>query len=356
MNALGQHIRALIKKSGPMPVSRYMELALQHPEHGYYRRGDTLGRTGDFVTAPEVSQMFGELIGLAIAETWKSIGRPDPFTLLELGPGRGTLMHDALRATAKIPDFHDAMVLHLLESNKTFLSMQKEKLHPFRPRYVDDLGLLPDMPTLCIANEFFDALAARQFERTAEGWCERLITVDGEEFAFMLSKPDPALLFLIPPDRREEPVGTVHEISLTGLTLIREIARHIAEQGGAALIIDYGYAAPPATATLQAVSGHRHADVLERPGEVDLTVHVDFGALRHMALSHNTRVLGPVGQGEFLQTLGIDMRAAQLKHHATPEQAKAISDGLYRLIDHAEMGALFKAMAIVGPNAEMPGF
>lgn len=351
------HIRALIEKNGPLPVARYMELALQHPEYGYYRQGDPLGQGGDFITAPEISQMFGELIGLCFAEAWKNIGKPDPFALCELGPGHGTLMQDALRATAKIHGFHAAMHLHLLESNQTLRAMQEKKLAGHHPRYLDDLEPLPALPTFIIANEFFDALPIRQFENSAEGWRERLVTLDGDELEFILSPPDPSFLLFIPPEQREAPISTVHEVSLPALALMRQLAQHIAAHGGAALIVDYGYTAPPGKGTLQAASGHRHADVLERPGEVDLTAHVDFIALKQVAQAQNVVALGPVGQGEFLQTLGIEMRALQLKHNATPEQAHAIDAALRRLTDASEMGSLFKAMAIVSPELEgLAGF
>ncbi|MGE3623556.1 MAG: class I SAM-dependent methyltransferase [Bdellovibrionales bacterium] len=361
MNPLRDHIRALIEKNGPMPLGRYMELALQHPEYGYYRRGDPLGRKGDFVTSPEVSQMFGELIGLACAEAWKGMGRPEAFMLLELGPGRGTLMADALRATAKVQGFHAAMKLHLLETNETLRMMQKEKLNGFSPVFINDIHeILVDstsaateaMPTVIIANEFFDALSVRQFEQTAEGWRERMVTTDGEEMVFVLSAPDPSYHFFIPEELRLAPAGTVHEISLPAMSLMRHLAQHVVKAGGAMLMIDYGYAAPPHRGTVQAVSGHRHADVLERPGEVDLTAHVDFTALRQMAESQGAKVMGPIGQGEYLQTLGIDMRAMQLKHNAPPEQAVAVDAALKRLTNPAEMGILFKAMGVVGKGLD----
>ena len=358
MNKLFDHIRTLIEKSGPMPIARYMELALQHPEYGYYRQGDPLGRGGDFITAPEVSQMFGELIGLWCAEAWKAMGKPAKFALLELGPGRGTLMQDALRATGKIHGFQDAMQLHLFESNKTLLEMQKEKLAAHNPVYIADLdSALPAMPTLIIANEFFDALPIRQFENTAEGWRERLVAVDGEELGFVLSTPDPSFLMLIPQDRREAAAGTVHEVSIPGLSIIKHLAQHVVKFGGAALIVDYGYASPPGAATLQAVSGHRRADVLERPGEVDLTAHADFGALRQVAQAGGATVFGPAGQGEFLQALGVDVRAMQLKHNAAEDQVRGVDEALRRLTADAEMGSLFKAMAVAAPSfIDLAGF
>jgi NADH dehydrogenase [ubiquinone] 1 alpha subcomplex assembly factor 7 len=357
MSALFAHIRTLIEKNGPISLARYMELALQHPEHGYYRRNDPLGQDGDFITAPEISQMFGELIGLCFAEAWKEMDRPEKFVLLELGPGRGTLMQDALRATHKMHDFHSAMHVYLLESNESLRGMQREKLAAYGPHYLDDPGTLPALPTFIVANEFFDALPVRQFENTEQGWRERLVTVDGDELEFVLSKPDPAFLLFIPQELREAPIGTVHEASLPALALMRQLAQHVAQNGGAMLIMDYGYAAPPGKGTLQAASKHRQADVLERPGEVDLTAHVDFAALRHIAQGQGAVTLGPIGQGEFLQSLGIEMRALQLKYNASPDQARAIDAALHRLTDPSEMGVLFKAMAVVSPSlGSLAGF
>ncbi len=350
MNALSGIIHTLIEKNGPISLARYMELALQHPAHGYYRKGDPFGRGGDFVTAPEISQMFGEMIGLWCAETWRAMGKPGHFALVELGPGRGALMQDALRATAKIHGFHQAMELYLMESSEPLRAAQQEKLAAHLPVYIDDIEKLPPMPVLVIANEFFDALPIRQFEKTVEGWRERLVMADGEELEFVLAPPDQSFMLFIPESEREKPIGTVHEASLPALGIVKQFAKHVVAQGGAALIVDYGYAVPAGKATLQAVSGHRHADVLERPGEVDLTAHVDFSALRQVAQAQGAAAQGPIGQGEFLQALGIEMRALQLKHGATPDQVRDIDSALHRLTDTGEMGVLFKAIAIAAPK------
>jgi NADH dehydrogenase [ubiquinone] 1 alpha subcomplex assembly factor 7 len=350
MNALAGYIRDVIAKRGPISIATYMELALQHPEYGYYRHGDPLGVEGDFVTAPEISQMFGEMIGLWCAEAWRAMGKPETFVLCEMGPGRGTLMQDALRATGRIAGFQHGLKLHLCESNEKLRAMQMEKLAARNPVYIDSLAQLPPLPTLVIANEFFDALPIRQFEKTADGWCERLVSMDGDKFIFVMSPPDPALLLFIPQDMREAALGTVHEISLPSLNVTRQLAEHLVQHNGAALIIDYGYAAPPGKGSLQAVADHRIADILERPGEIDLTAHVDFAALAHTASGRKASVQGPVGQGVFLQVLGIEMRALQLKHNATPEQVRDIDSALQRLCDTAHMGTLFKAMAIASPS------
>jgi NADH dehydrogenase [ubiquinone] 1 alpha subcomplex assembly factor 7 len=357
MSGLLAHIVDLIRKSGPLSVADYMELALQHPKFGYYRHGDPLGLTGDFITAPEISQMFGEMIGLWCAEVWQKMGAPDHFVLLELGPGRGTLMGDALRATAKKPAFHQAMELHLLESSQTLRKQQAEKLGGFLPHYIDDMSQLPPLPVLIIANEFFDALPIRQFEKTFHGWQERFVTVENDHLAFTTQSLDETLAKLIPDDLREANPGAVYEISMSAMVLMRNLARHIQSHGGAMLMIDYGYAEYDGKPTLQAVADHKFADVLATPGEADLTALVDFAVLRKAAQTQDVRILGPVGQGEFLQALGIDLRAEQLKLHATPKQAADITSALHRLTDPAQMGTLFKVVAITSKSlSDIPGF
>jgi NADH dehydrogenase [ubiquinone] 1 alpha subcomplex assembly factor 7 len=355
--SLLDHIRQLIEKSGPVSVADYMELALQHPQYGYYRHGDPLGLKGDFITAPEVSQMFGEMIGLWCADVWRQMGAPEKFALVELGPGRGTLMQDALRATGKLSGFHQAVQLYLIESSETLRKAQHEKLGDNLPVYINNVAELPSLPTLIIANEFFDALPVRQFEKTFQGWHERLVTVANDDLDFTMHPLDAAVLPLIPERMRDASPGTVYEISMPGLVLMRDLARHIAQNTGAALIIDYGYAESDGKPTLQAVSGHDYTDVLARPGEADVTALVDFGALQKAAQTQHLPAHGPITQGEFLQTLGIELRASQLKRHATPEQAKDIDAALRRLTDASQMGTLFKVMAIAAPAlSELPGF
>ena len=338
-----------------MTVADYMELALQHPQYGYYRHGDPLGLAGDFTTAPEISQMFGEMLGLWCADMWRQMGAPDHFVLLELGPGRGTLMQDALRATAKIPHFHQAMELHLLESSETLRKMQADKIGPHFPRYIDDLSQLPKLPVLAVANEFFDALPVRQFEKTFHGWHERLVDAAGDRLVFTTRPLDEKLIDLIPESLREATPGTVYEIAMQALILMRGLAQHVQAHGGAELVVDYGYVEYDGKPTLQAVAGHQYADVLADPGNADLTALVDFTVLKKAAQMLDIR--GPVGQGEFLQTLGIELRAAQLKHAATPQLAQDIDSALHRLTDPSQMGSLFKVMAAVSPPMpDVPGF
>ena len=357
MTPLSHILHTHIAKTGPIPVGDFMRLAMQHPEFGYYRHGDPLGQGGDFITAPEISQMFGEMIGLWCADVWQQMGKPDEFILLEMGPGRGTLMQDVLRATAKISDFHQALNLYLLESSETLRTIQKEKLDAFHPHYINDLSQLPALPLLTVANEFFDALPIRQFEKSFQGWCERLVSVEADAFAFTLSPPDEALLLLIPEAMRDTNPGAVFELSPASINLTRDLAQHITRHGGAGLIIDYGYVAPDGKPTLQAVANHRYADVLANVGEADLTALFDFGMAQRAAMKQGAVTHGPIGQGEFLKTLGIELRADQLKRRATEQQIHAIDSALRRLTDPSEMGSLFKALAIASPDlTELVGF
>lgn len=334
-----------------------MRLALQHPEFGYYRHGDPLGRAGDFVTAPEISQMFGELIGLWCAEMWRLMGCPSDVTLLEMGPGRGTLMQDAMRATAKIPGFHEAVTLHLLESSATLRARQEERLAPHHPVYIESLAALPPKPLIAVSNEFFDALPVRQFEKSFQGWCERCVGFAESGLVFTLTPPDEALKLLIPQTMHDAPPNAVYEISPAAVNAMRDVAQHVARFGGASLALDYGFVQPDGKPTLQAVRGHAYADVLKDPGEADLTALVDFGMLGRAAAAQGVTVYGPVGQGDFLRAMGIELRAEVLKRRATPEQVAAIDHALHRLTDAAEMGTLFKALAFSAkPVADMPGF
>jgi NADH dehydrogenase [ubiquinone] 1 alpha subcomplex assembly factor 7 len=227
-NELHILISRMIAVEGPLSIARYMEMALQHPDYGYYRARDPLGQSGDFTTAPEVSQMFGELIGLWCVDAWQKMGCPDPFILLELGPGRGTLLQDALRAAAVMPGFLQAKQLHLFESNQVLRRLQLERLAAHGPRWIDKLEELPAMPVIFIANEFFDALPIRQFERTPRDWSERMIAADEGKLKFTLTQPDPAITMMVPDRLRAAPVGSVIEVSPPAQMLMAQLAKHIA--------------------------------------------------------------------------------------------------------------------------------
>jgi len=338
-----------------MPLDRYMQLCLGHPRHGYYMTRDPFGAEGDFTTAPEISQMFGELIGLWAAEVWRIMGRPSRVNLVELGPGRGTLMADALRAARVLPAFRAAMDVHLVETSDPLRERQRVRLRDvgLSPRWHASVETLPDGPLVIIANEFFDALAVRQFVRTQHGWCERFVGLGADGgFAFGLAPwPDPAI-------GAAAPVGTILEIGGAGLALMTVLSRRIAGHGGALLVVDYGHARSGFGETLQAVKGHAFVDPLAEPGEADLTAHVDFAALAGAATGA-AAVHGPVAQGAFLEALGIARRAETLGRKAGDAGRAAVGAALARLTGRGEggMGSLFKAMAVADPGLPLlPGF
>ncbi|MEM7522995.1 MAG: SAM-dependent methyltransferase, partial [Pseudomonadota bacterium] len=265
-------LRLRIEQSGPMPLSEYMAICLGHPEHGYYRRQDPLGKAGDFTTAPEISQMFGELLGLSLAQAWVDQGSPAPFRLVELGPGRGALMADALRAAAAAPGFRDAADVWLVETSPALRAEQAARV-PGPPRWADRLSDVPAGPTFLIANEFFDALPIQQFIRKDGAWFERMVGLADDRLAYGLRRA--------PLPLGDAPDGAVRELRPLLSNIGAEIGARIAARGGAAIIVDYGYAAPDPLGgdTFQAVRGHAYADPLVAPGAADLTAHVDFAAL-----------------------------------------------------------------------------
>jgi SAM-dependent MidA family methyltransferase len=347
-------LRDEILATGPIPLARYMDLCLGHPLHGYYRTRDPLGASGDFVTAPEISQMFGELVGIWIAAAWGALGAPAPLALVELGPGRGTLMQDALRALARAaPTLRPA--LHLVETSPPLRAAQAERLSAHAPTWHEGIATLPPGPAIVVANEFFDALPVRQFQRTPRGWCERCVGLapDGERLAFGLAaEPDPRI-------DAQAPVGVTLTLPGAALDTVRDLARRLVREHGALLAIDYGHARPGFGDSLQAVAGHRFVDPLGAPGEADLTTHVDFSALARAAAGEGARVHGPVDQRDFLQALGLRERAERLSAGATPQQAVRIAAAVTRLTDPARrgMGSLFKAMAVSDPALPgLPGF
>ncbi|WP_311275383.1 SAM-dependent methyltransferase [Methylobacterium sp. WCS2018Hpa-22] len=340
-------IRDEIVEAGPMSLARYMALCLGHPIHGYYRTRDPLGARGDFVTAPEISQMFGELIGIWIAVTWASMGGPSDLVLTELGPGRGTLMADALRALGRAaPDFQPAV--HLVETSPLLRAAQASRLGAVSPTWHDGIETLPEGPMIVVANEFFDALPVRQFQRTERGWCERLVGLspDGGRLTFGLAaEPDCEI-------SAPAPVGVLMTVPAPALDIARNLSRRIVAQGGALLAIDYGHVRPGFGDTFQAVSAHRFADPLLSPGEADLTTHVDFAALGRAARGEGARIDGPLEQGAFLLNLGLRQRADRLKVGASRAQADAVDTAFHRLTASGKrgMGSLFQAIGIADPR------
>jgi SAM-dependent MidA family methyltransferase len=357
MNVLAQRIARLIRMQGPISVAQFMTMALHEPELGYYATHDPVGAEGDFITAPEVSQIFGELLGLWCVQAWREQGSPSPARLVELGPGHGTLMADMLRAARLAPEFLAGIEVVLIEASAGLRQAQAERLKgaPVAVRWLERLDeTLADRPLFLLANEFFDALPIRQFVFTGGGWCERMIGVNGGELMFVLS-PAPAPLE-VPPERRAPKTGDIYEVCPSGEAIAEELSFVVSEKGGAALIVDYGYAEPGFGETLQAVSQHKFAGVLENPGEADLSAHVDFAALARMAERSGAKAYVPIEQGALLQSLGIAQRAENLIQR-NPAQRNGIASAVERLVSAQQMGSLFKAMAIVPKNAlEPPGF
>ena len=353
MTRLEEAIRARIAREGPMPLARFIEAANNDPDHGYYRSRDPLGRDGDFITAPEISQVFGELIGAWCAVAWRSLGAPAPVVLAELGPGRGTLMADVLRAaSAVLPDFAAAIDLHLIETSPTLARLQRAALGGGRARWHAGLRTLPEGPTILIANEFFDALPVEHHVRRGDGWHRRCVAVDAATGRLCFRDgplapcPDAAV--------RDAPDGAVWETSPAARAVAASIAGRIADSGGAALIVDYGHGESAPGETLQAVRRHRPVGVLDAPGDADLSAHVDFQALARAARSRGAAVHGPVPQGAFLARLGLEARQRRLLAAAEPARRADIRSRCRRLVAPDQMGVLFKAVALTGPDAPVP--
>jgi NADH dehydrogenase [ubiquinone] 1 alpha subcomplex assembly factor 7 len=357
---LQSEIKKLIKTSGPMPVWRYMELCLTHPKHGYYVSRDPLGREGDFITAPEVSQMFGELLGLWAASVWKAIGSPGVLRLIELGPGRGTMMADALRALRVLPPLYQALSIHLVEINPVLREKQKSTLSGARiVAWHDNIDDVPEGPAVIFANEFFDVLPIHQAVKRETGWHERIVEIDpsGKLVFGVAPEPTPRFEVLLPRLVRAAPVGAVFEWRPDAE--IMKIASRVRDQDGAALIVDYGHLRSDAGDTFQAIARHSFADPLKNPGQADVTAHVDFQALVRAVEDIGARVHGPVPQGDFLKRLGIETRAVTLMAKASHEVSEDISGALKRLIGGGRggMGSMFKVLAVSEPNlTSLAGF
>ncbi|BEV46403.1 class I SAM-dependent methyltransferase [Afipia carboxidovorans] len=349
---LEHYLRHLIATAGPMPVARYMQLCMTHPDYGYYVSRDPLGRGGDFITAPEISQMFGELIGLWAASVWNAMGMPERVQLIELGPGRGTMMADALRAIRILPAFYEAIEVHLIELSPSLRAVQRDTLADVKPfQWHHLLGDVPDGPAIILANEYFDALPIHQMVKQETGWHERMVGLVDDAFAYTLApEPMPRFEVSVPPHVRNAPNGTIFEWRETNE--IMAIARRIREFGGAALLIDYGHIRSDAGDTFQAVARHEYADPLRTPGTADLTAHVDFQALADAAQTMGVLTHGPVEQGAFLTQLGIETRAQTLIKHSASQSASDVASALKRLVESGPkaMGSLFKVLGLSHPS------
>ena len=358
MSALFEHLKLRIQTDGPLSLDAYMAEALGHPEYGYYRKGDPFGRAGDFVTAPEISQMFGELLGLWSVFCWRQLGAPSTLNLIELGPGRGTLMADGMRAAGKVAPFKEAVHVHLVETSSFLRKRQQAALSSFdRPiQWHKRIEQVPDGPFILLANEFLDALPIRQFARGDDGWRERLIdlTTAGDALKWTLSASCVADRPYVPSAMKTACKTQIYEVCPMARVIMSKISRMIMTQRGVALFIDYGYAAQTGGDTFQAVKNHQYSDPLADPGDADLTAHVDFEALARLAKRAGANVSGPVTQGTFLRNLGIGPRANTLMEAVSGARKRDIETALQRLTGDDAMGKLFKVIALSHPDAPKP--
>lgn len=336
-----------IRQDGPITLADYMTECLLHPEHGYYATRDPFGASGDFITAPEISQMFGELIGLALAQSWMDQGQP-AFALAELGPGRGTLMADILRATKAVPGFHAACSVHLVEASETLQGVQQATLDGYDVTWHNSVSELPDTPLWLVANEFFDALPIRQFQRKGSGWCERLVHV-GKDGKLGFGLASETRFDALEHRLDDTADGDIVETCSAAINITDEIGTRITKHGGAALFIDYGDWRSLGD-TFQALQSQKYCDPFDSPGEADLTAHVDFEALAKAAGCAHSRL---TPQGVFLERLGITQRAQALATRLSDDALTAHIAAHRRLTHPEEMGNLFKVMALY-PHGQTP--
>ncbi|XP_010514577.1 PREDICTED: protein arginine methyltransferase NDUFAF7 homolog, mitochondrial [Camelina sativa] len=390
---LVKHLKSVIKfRGGPISVAEYMEEVLTNPKAGFYMNRDVFGAQGDFITSPEVSQMFGEMIGVWTVCLWEQMGRPERVNLVELGPGRGTLMADLLRGTSKFRNFTESLHIHLVECSPALQKLQHQNLKctdesSSEKKAISSLAGTPvhwhatleevpsGVPTIIIAHEFYDALPVHQFQKTSRGWCEKMVDVgEDSKFRFVLSpQPTPAALYLMKrctwatPEEREKLEHV--EISPKSMDLTQEMAKRIGSDGGGALIIDYGMNAIISD-SLQAIRKHKFVNILDDPGSADLSAYVDFPSIKHSAeeASENVSVHGPMTQSQFLGSLGINFRVDALLQNCNDEQAESLRAGYWQLVGDGEapfwegpdeqtpigMGTRYLATAIVNKNQDIP--
>ena len=341
MTALKTIIDEIIALEGPIGLDKYMALCLGHPQHGYYMGRNPFGEKGDFVTAPEISPLFGELVGIWLATAWEKLGRPNPFNLIELGPGRGTLMADIMKASQAMRGFGEAARIHLVETSPVLRQMQHWKLGN-KITLHDQFAQVPAGPFVLVANEFFDALPVRQYEMRHSVWNERVMTLRGIGLR-------PAPSFVQPGQE-----GDIVEVAPARSAVANEIGRHLKSNAGMALIIDYGHEHSAAGDTLQALCKHKMVPITHLPGESDITSHVDFEAMGHALQKAGARVAPLLTQREFLLKMGIEIRASVLAGKATPSQMAMLQRVVSRLVDEDQMGKLFKVMAAASPRQVVP--
>jgi NADH dehydrogenase [ubiquinone] 1 alpha subcomplex assembly factor 7 len=354
MSSIQDVLKNLIAQQGPLSLYDYIKQSLYHPVHGYYMKQSPLGAKGDFITAPEISQMFGELLGLWLLNQWDLMKQPAKISLIELGPGKGTLLKDILRACQIRPAFSQALDLHLVEISPFLTTLQKETLkHPLMTWHTSLASALKASqghPLFFIANEFFDALPIQQFMKTDQGWVEKHVTFNPLKQTFEFCFPQGLSFKSLPLQAQEiallAPDTTVIEISPDAPDILKLLADSLAKRRGAGLIIDYGYSDNVSGDTFQALKNHHYHDPLQEPGSADLTAHVNFSILQREAVKFENIQIDFIIQGDFLKKLSLTLRAEQLKKQATPEQKTKIDRDVHRLIHPQEMGHLFKVMAL----------
>ncbi len=354
---LEERLIDLIKLKGPITVADYMSDALGHPHEGYYMRQSPIGAEGDFTTAPEISQVFGELIGLWLVEAWQAMGAPESFNLVELGPGRGVLMEDILRAARLRPGFAKAAQVWLVETSGRLRLQQQKRLRSTeaKPLWADDYADISPGPSLIVANEFFDCLPIRQFERVSNGWRERLVGLDERSagLVFTLDETPPPPAFDLPPIAESE-IGDIFEIAPAAQEVTQEICQTLADHGGHALVIDYGHMERGCGDTFQAVRDHKYWPPLSSPGRADITAHVDFETLASIAIEAGANVYGPVTQGRFLERLGLPLRVEALCRGLEEAKATEIRTGATRIAAPQAMGEIFKVLCLSSPALPTP--
>ncbi len=358
MTRLKERIVDLIEALGPISVSEYMALCLSDPQHGYYMTHDPFGRDGDFTTAPEISQMFGELVGTWLVAAWHGLGRPRNPLIAEIGPGRGTLMKDITRTIGKLePELRENAGFNMIETSQKLGSAQATTLGDAGGRFDwhESIDELPRQPLLIVGNELFDAIPIRQYVKTPNGWRERMVGLDDADDLIFLAGAGSADPSLLPPDHAQAPDGAIVELAPARMALMQSIAERIARDGGAGLFIDYGYRNPGVGDTLQALLKHAYDDPLAHPGEADLTAHVDFSALaataRQAGLDSHFAT-----QGDFLLDMGLLERAGSLGAKADEATRRRLSDEVERLAGPDHMGTLFKVLAVAPKGLALPAF
>ncbi|MEK6733902.1 MAG: SAM-dependent methyltransferase [Pseudomonadota bacterium] len=354
-----KHIRQIIEEKGSITIAQFMELAMYDLHNGYYITSDPIGKNGDFITAPEISQLFGEMIGVYCASVWEKLRKPKEFNLVELGPGRATLMLDLIRATKNLKEFTNGMNIHLVETNEKLIHLQKEKLANYPVTWHKDVMSLPDdLPLIIVANEFFDCLPINQYIKDQNIWHEQAVSIIPKSEEFCLIKT-PILSHFGASLNREHPnskQGAILEVSYPAINIIQTISNILCKVPGYLLAIDYGYDIDPLSrnsynSSLQAVKDHKFHPMFSDIGRADLTSHVDFLALRQTAKAHFCKASETISQREFLNYQGINLRADILKKKATIQQAIEIDEGLDRLINPKYMGNLFKVVEISNLNS-----